>query len=202
MRISSTTIGKGNNITPSTALTITNTSTTIIQIYSTPIVSTTLESEDLIASVNMSTPNKSTINMESLNIPVSTQATNRSNSIVLISVIIIMAITMVSGCVVCSFIIVIINWKKSHADLASKIITVNAGNIADNADINRSTEIQILKNDAYGCIHHGESRVVNTDLHDIEMKDQEYAEDQAYEYIPLRTIYFIHSNVMQKFLVS
>ena len=85
-----------------------------------------------------------------------------------------MAITMVTGCVVCSFIIVIINWKKSHADLANKMITVNAGNIAGDADANRSKEIRILKNDAYGCIHHGTNRIVNTDLHDIEMQDQEY----------------------------
>ena len=130
--------------------------------------------------------------MESLNTAVTDRVTfnihaptNISNSIVFISVIIIMAVTMVFGCFVCSIIIGIIirSRKKIQYGLASKIITVNAENIADDTITETSKEMRTLKNEAYGCIHHGTNRVDNTDLQNIQMQDQETAEDQAYEYI-------------------
>ena len=40
--------------------------------------------------------------------------------------------------------------------------------------------MRTFKNEAYGCKH---QRVGNTDLQNIQMQDQESAEDQAYEYI-------------------
>ena len=96
-----------------------------------------------------------------------------------------MAIIMVIGCVVCSIIIGIIikSKKKTHNKIASKIITVNAENKADDTITETSKEMRTLKNEAYGCIHHGTNRVGNTDLQNIQMQDQQSAEDQAYEYI-------------------
>ena len=43
--------------------------------------------------------------------------------------------------------------------------------------------MRTFKNETYGCIHHGTKRVGNTDLQNIQMQDQETAEEQAYEYI-------------------
>ena len=96
-----------------------------------------------------------------------------------------MAIIMVIGCVVCSIIIGIIirSRKKTQYGLANKMITVNAENKADDTIRESSKEMRTFKNEAYGCIHHGTNRVGDTDLQNIQMQDQEYAEDQAYEYI-------------------
>ena len=96
-----------------------------------------------------------------------------------------MAITMVIGCLVCSIIIGIIirSRKKTQYGLANKMITVNAENKADDTITETSKEMNTFKNEAYGCIHHGTNRIANTDLQNIQMQDQESAEDQAYEYI-------------------
>ena len=130
--------------------------------------------------------------MESLNTAVTDRVTfnihaptNTSNSIVFVSVIIIMAIIMVIGCVVCSIIIGIIirSRKKTQYGLANKMITVKAENKADDTITETSKEMRTFKNEAYGCIHHGTNSVGNTDFQNIQMQDQETAEDQAYEYI-------------------
>ena len=117
----------------------------------------------------------------------STQASNESNHIVLvlISVLIIMAITMVTGFVVCSIIIgiIIMSREKTQYGLANKMITVNTENLADYAVTETCKEMRTFKNEAYGCIHHGTNRVGNTDLQNKQMQDPESAENQAYEYI-------------------
>ena len=126
--------------------------------------------------------------MESLNravtdrVTFSTPVTNILNSVVFISVIIIQAIIMVIYCVVCSIIIGIIirSRNKTQYGLADKMITVNAENktITEN-----SKEMKTFKNEAYGCLRYGTNRIANADLQNIQMQDQESAEDQAYEYI-------------------
>ena len=80
-----------------------------------------------------------------------------------ISVLIIMAITMVTRFVVCSIIfgIIIRSRKKTQYELANKMITVNAENIADDTISETSKEIKTFKNEAYGCIQHGTNRVDN-----------------------------------------
>ena len=96
-----------------------------------------------------------------------------------------MAIIMVIGCIVCSIIfgIIIRSRKKTQYGLANKKITVNAENKDDDTITETSKEMRTFKNEAYGCIRHGTNRVGNTDLQNIQMQDQESAEDQAYEYI-------------------
>ena len=141
----------------------------------------------------MSTPYKSTIiNTESLTTAVTDRVTfnihaptSTSNSIVFVSVIIIMAIIMVIGCVVCSIIIGIIirSRNKTQYGLANKMITVNAENKDDDTITESSKEMKTFKNEAYGCLRHGTNRIANADLQNIQMQDQESAEDQAYEYI-------------------
>ena len=130
--------------------------------------------------------------MESLNTAVTDRVsfnihgpTNTSNSIVFVSVITIMAIIMVIGCVACSIIIGIIirSRKKTQYGFANKMITVNAENKADDTITYTSKEMKTFKNEAYGCIQHGTNGVGNTDLQNIQMQEQESAEDQAYEYI-------------------
>ena len=79
--------------------------------------------------------------------------------------------------------IIIRSRKNTQNELANKMITVNAGNKADDTITETSKEMRTFKNEAYGCIHHGTNRVGNTDLQNIQMQDQETAEDQAYEYI-------------------
>ena len=79
--------------------------------------------------------------------------------------------------------IIIRSRKNTQNELANKTITVNAGNKADDTITETSKEMRTFKNEAYGCIHHGTNRVSNTDLQNIQMQDQETAEDQAYEYI-------------------
>ena len=119
-------------------------------------------------------------------VTVSTHApTKTSNPIVFISVIIIMAIIMVIGCIVCSIVIGIIirSRKKTQYGLANKMSTVNDENKDDDTITESSKEMRTLKNEAYGCIQHGTNRVNNTDLQNIQMQDQESAEDQTYEYI-------------------
>ena len=96
-----------------------------------------------------------------------------------------MAVIMVIGCFVCSIIIGIIirSRKKTQYGLANKMTTVNAENKDDDTITETSKEMKTFKNEAYGCIRHGTNRIANTDLQNIQMLDQESAEDQAYEYI-------------------
>ena len=70
--------------------------------------------------------------------------TNTSNSIVFVSVIIIMAIMMVIECVVCSIIIGIIirSRNKTQYGLANKMITVNAENKDDDTITESSKEMK------------------------------------------------------------
>ena len=63
------------------------------------------------------------------------------------------------------------------------MITVNAENKEDDSITESSKEMKTFKNEPYGCIHHGTNGVNNTDLQNIQMQDQETAEDQTYEYI-------------------
>ena len=67
--------------------------------------------------------------------------------------------------------------------LANKMSTVNAENKDDDTITETSKEMKTFKNEAYGCIRHETNRIANTDLENIQMQDQESAEDQAYEYI-------------------
>ena len=96
-----------------------------------------------------------------------------------------MAIIMVIGCVVCSIIIGIIirSRNKTQYGHANKMITVNAENKDDDTITESSKEMKTFKNEAYGCLRHGTNRIANADLQNIQMQDQESAEDQAYEYI-------------------
>ena len=102
-----------------------------------------------------------------------------------------MAITMVTGFVVCSIIIGIIirSRNKTQYGLANKMITVIAENKDDDTNTETSKEMKTFKNEAYGCINHGTNRVGDTDLQNIQTQDQESAENQAYEYI-MRTSLF------------
>ena len=125
--------GTESDITSSTALIITRTSTTNISILNYPLPSTIIESKIRIALVNMSLSDTFIVNMESPltvtvlmeKVAISTQASNESNPIVLvlISVLIVMAITMVTGFVVCSIIIgiKIRSRKMTQYGLANKL---------------------------------------------------------------------------------
>ena len=63
------------------------------------------------------------------------------------------------------------------------MITVNAENKDNDTITESSKEMKTFKNEAYGCLRHGTNRTANADLQNIQMQDQESAEDQAYEYI-------------------
>ena len=96
-----------------------------------------------------------------------------------------MAVIMVIECIVCSIIlgIIIRSRNKTQYGLANKMSTVNAENKDDDTITETSKEMKTFKNEAYGCIRHGTNRIANTGLENIQMQDQESAEDQAYEYI-------------------